>query len=427
MIEYNRRDLLKGAAGFAVAGQLKASPNYRVGLKYGDDVYQGTLAAIASSGEFPSVAGKTVVIKPNLVVGVGAATGVTTAPEAVRAVVDLCLQANAKKIVIVEASGLAGGPAAFEACGYAFFDTYHPKVSNLDLANEPLVVVSNPQGYLYRRMFVPKIVTKPGAVWISVAKMKTHALSTVTLNIKNLFGLFSPSKYRYPEGLDFMPRTDPHEYGMDQTINEMALVRPVHYSVIDGVIGLEGFGPLFGTPVASNVVVAAANSLAGDRIATEIMDVAAARAVHLAYAAVAGLGPANSSEIEVVGDPLVKAPYEPAKQVYPVTLPPSHTPAVTSPGAEGLLSYRVPTSFASLGRLEIIANSNTSPGAEVKRVLFDWQPVAEGEHNVVWDGLDDAGAPLAPGRYFVRLLTGYEESPPVRVAANSASKSFWVV
>jgi len=427
MMTLTRRDVLGGVAGLTLAQGLSASPTYRVGLKYGNDPYQTTLAAIASSGEFPNVTGKTVVIKPNLVVGVGASTGVTTDPAVVRAVVDLCLQLRARKVVIVEASGLAGGPAAFEACGYTFFDSYDPRVATFDLANDPLVMVSNPQGYLYQQLFVPKIVTKPRAVWISVAKMKAHVLSTVTLNVKNLFGLFSPAKYRYEDGRDFMPRTDPHEYGMDQTINEMALVRPVHYSVIDGIVGMQGFGPLYGTPIQSNVVVAAANSVAGDRVATEIMDLAQQRVVHLAYAAISGLGPAGMPDIEIVGDPLIKTPYEPAKQVYPVTLPPSHTPVVTSPGAEGLLSYRVPAGFASLGRLEILSNSNISPDVVVKRVLFDWQPVEEGTHDLVWDGLDEEGAPLPPGRYFVRLLTGYEESPPVRVAANSASKAFWVV
>lgn len=426
MAVLNRRELLLGMGGLSLARRGSAG-DYRVGLKYGSDAYQTTLAAIESSGEFPNVTGKKVVIKPNIVVGVPASTGVVTDPEVVRAIVDLCLAGNASKVYIVEASGLAGGNAAFEAAGYAPFDTYDPKVGTLDLGTERVEVVRNPHGYLYRSMFVPRIVADRNTIWISAAKMKAHALSTVTLNIKNWFGLYTPAKYRYSEDRAFLPRTDPHEFGMDQTINEMLLVRPMHYSVIDGIVGLEGFGPLFGTAIPSNVIVAAANGVAGDRVATQIMAAPQRRVVHLAYATASGLGPADLQGVSVVGDPLVQHPYEIPPQVLPVTLPPTHTPTVTQSGQEGQISYRVPPNFASLGRLEVIANSNMTPGVEIKRVLFDWQPIEEGEHSIVWNGLDDEGAPLPSGRYFTRLLTGYETSPELRIAANSASKPFWVV
>jgi hypothetical protein len=39
------------------------------------------------------------------------------------------------------------------------------------------------------------------------------------------------------------------------------------------------------------------------------------------------------------------------------------------------------------------------------RELLDWEQTA-GEHVVTWDGLDDAGRPVASGIYFYQLVTG---------------------
>ncbi|MGD2179433.1 MAG: DUF362 domain-containing protein, partial [Anaerolineae bacterium] len=117
-----RRFLQLAGAGvtWLAAGQRRAcAARYPVGLSHLADPYAATLAAV-NHVEWPAaaVAGRRVVIKPNLVVPMTADTGVTTDPEVVRALVDLALGSGATKVSIVE-GGLDG--AHFSDCGYDFF------------------------------------------------------------------------------------------------------------------------------------------------------------------------------------------------------------------------------------------------------------------------------------------------------------------
>ena len=66
---------------------------YQVGVGNSSDPYAATQRAVAASGAWPpvSLASRTVVIKPNLVIARPATTGATTDPQVVRALVDLAL------------------------------------------------------------------------------------------------------------------------------------------------------------------------------------------------------------------------------------------------------------------------------------------------------------------------------------------------
>ncbi len=425
-VKINRRHFVGGLAGFGIAQRLGAN-NHIVGLKYGSDPYQTTMSAIASAGQFPDVQGKTVAIKPNLVAGRAASTGVATDPQVVRAIVDMCLMSQAKAVVIVEGSGQGGGAAHFVGCGYSFFETYDPRVSLLDLSSAPMTVVPSSTAYLYRLMWLPEIAADPDTVWISAAKLKVHAMAGVSLATKNMFGLYSPATYGGYSWENFLPRRDPHELGMDQAIAELAAIRPIHYAVIDGIVGMEGTGPLAGWPISSNVVVAGANAVAVDRVGAEIMGANQGRIPHLATAAHLGLGPLSVDSVTVAGDPLLQVPFAHPAVFLPPTLWPSHYPVVTQRGRAGAIGYQVPPGATYLARLEVITDDNLNPGVAVKRVVFNWKTVTQGQRTLAWDGKDDEGAPLPPGKYFVRLLTCYHAINRGRIGVNSASRPFWVI
>lgn len=423
----NRRHFIGGLAGFGMAQRLGANDQHIVGIKYGSDPYQTAMSAIASAGQFPAVQGKTVVIKPNLVAGEAASTGVSTDPQVVRAIVDTCLVAQAKAVVIVEGSGKGGGAPHFTGCGYDFFATYDPRVSLLDLNTEPMTVVSNPAAYLYRLMWLPAIAADPDTVWISAAKLKVHSMAGVSLATKNMFGLYSPTTYGGFTWGNFLPRRDPHELGMDQAIAELAAIRPIHYSVIDGIVGMQGSGPLDGWPISSNVVVAGANSVAVDRVGAEIMGTDQGRIPHLATAGNLGLGPLSLNSVTIAGDPLVPASFAQPFVYLPPTLWPSHYPTLTQRGSGGAIGYQVPPGTTYLARLEVITDDNLNPGVMVKRVVFDWRTVFPGQRTLAWNGKDDEGSFLPPGKYFVRLLTRYHAINGGRITVNSASRPFWVL
>ena len=201
------------------------------------------------------------------------------------------LEAGAAKILIVE-GGVGIPPANFAACGYSGFANYASRVQLMDFGAQPLSLVRVPNGLTYYLMYVPTPIIQSDLVFISAAKMKTHASVVATLSMKNLFALPSPSKYLAPPGS--LARQGCHLRGVDEVIVDINLLRPISFAVIDGVWGLEGNGPLSGQPVARNLVLAGANPVALDLVALEVMEITQPVA-YLAYAASKGLGPTSAS------------------------------------------------------------------------------------------------------------------------------------
>src|SRR5262249_17838976 len=99
--DLERRSFLKLLAGsgvlLAAGPRLASAAPFQGGAGTSTDAYLATQRAIAACGQWPaaSVAGRTVVIKPNLVGAAPASSGITTDPQAVRAVVDQALAAGA--------------------------------------------------------------------------------------------------------------------------------------------------------------------------------------------------------------------------------------------------------------------------------------------------------------------------------------------
>ena len=74
-------------------------------------------------------------------------------------------------------------------------------------------------------------------------KMKTHHWAGVTLSLKNCFGCLPGRVYGWPKNAL-------HWVGIDKAILDVAgAVRP-GYAIVDGIVAMEGNGPIDGTPVA---------------------------------------------------------------------------------------------------------------------------------------------------------------------------------
>ena len=72
-------------------------------------------------------------------------------------------------------------------------------------------------------------------------KMKTHHWAGVTLSLKNLFGTLPGRVYGWPKNIL-------HWQGIERSILDIAgAVRP-RYAIVDGIVGMEGNGPISGDP-----------------------------------------------------------------------------------------------------------------------------------------------------------------------------------
>ena len=404
--------LLAANSAILAAGKQASGSSYTVGCGYGSDPYTAASVALASCGQFPSsFAGQTVVIKPNLVAALPSTSGATTDPMVVKAIVDLCLAAGATTILIVEAAP-PGKPSNFDVCGYtAVFQSY-PMVQLVDLRTGTYVLTQVPGGgYAYQAMWLPSVVLAPNTYFISAGKMKTHIDAVATLSMKNLVGLASEPAYGDP-ATKSLPRHDLHFRGIDLSIMDLNLVRPVNFAVIDGVWGMEGQGPVHGTPVATDVVLAGINPVAVDRVALNVMEIPQTTVTYLGYAAGAGLGPADTSDVTVMGDSYIPYPFT-AANTPPVLLQPVASPNTISlaAGARTKITYRIDSTCYT--RAEIIQDSDSTPAIILVRTLHNFTQVAAPGESVIWNGKDNTGAPVAPGTYLARIQARYTTSGPL--------------
>ena len=396
---------LLGASSALLAGaKAQSPPTYPVGVGYSSDPYTAAWVALSASGQFPTnLAGQTVVIKPNLVIPKPSSSSATTDPHVVQAIVDLSIAAGATQILIVEAP-LPGAAPFWGPCGYGavFTKKAYPQVQLVNLVTGTYVLTPVPGGgSAYQQMWVPSVVLQPNTFFISVGKMKTHQATVVTLSMKNLVGLASEPAYAQPVEAD-LPRHDLHLRSINQSIVDLNLIRPIDFAVVDGVWGMDGEGPTTGNPVATNVVLAGLNALAVDRVGLNVMEFAQNSVTYLGYAAQAGLGPANTNNVILLGDTYTPYPFVPAI-TPPVLYQPVATPNTISisAGQSASIKYAIAASCDTL--VEIIQDSDVTPSVNVIRTLHPYKMVKAPGESVTWNGKTGAGVAVAPGTYLARV------------------------
>jgi uncharacterized protein (DUF362 family) len=142
-------------------------------------------------------------------------------------------------------------------------------------------------------LWLPRNVAEADVV-VSMPKMKTHHWAGVTLSLKNCFGCVPGRVYGWPKNAL-------HFAGLDGAILDVAsAVRP-DLAIIDGVVGMEGNGPINGTPKEVGVVVIADDPVAADTTSARLMGVDPEDVLHLAEAG-RFLGQADPARIQMVGE-----------------------------------------------------------------------------------------------------------------------------
>jgi uncharacterized protein (DUF362 family) len=77
-----------------------------------------------------------------------------------------------------------------------------------------------------------------------------------------------------------------------------------HLTVIDGFVGMEGMGPVFGTAIAPRVALAGTDAVAVDSLAAHLMGFDPDEVGYLYYCKELGIGEGNLLRIEVLGNPI---------------------------------------------------------------------------------------------------------------------------
>ncbi len=285
-----RRDLVIGAAGVAALSSCarKAAPPAPVSIlrhaRYDQGLYDAVRRLLADHQL--DVQGKHVVLKPNLV-EFDSATTINTHPMLVHAAFEAFRSLGAASVRIAEGPGHRRITLDLaDAAGYfQIVSSFENVFTDLNLDELTRVRLKRPFSKL-RSLYLPN--TALGCdLLISMPKLKTHHWVGATLSMKNLFGLVPGGVYGWPKNIL-------HWAGINECIADLYAAFPKTFAIVDGIDGMEGNGPIQGTPKHAGVLVAGKNLAAVDATCCRIMGIDPGRIAYLRMSAGAqGLAEAN--------------------------------------------------------------------------------------------------------------------------------------
>jgi len=272
-------------------------PPSRVAIRKAVD-YGGELAGIVSETlrEFRlPVAGKSVLLKPNLVQP-DPGNLINTHPAVIAAAREAFLRLGASPVVIAEGPG-------HERDVEGILETIRLRdwVGRLDgqfvdlNLDEVRPVNLRTRASKLRRLFLPVAVLEADLV-VSLPKMKTHHWAGVTLSLKNLFGTVPGSCYGWPKNVL-------HWAGIENSILDLSTTLRPDFSIVDGIVAMEGNGPIQGTAKAAGVLVMGDDPVAVDATAARVMGLVPERIGYLQKAGYA-LGNVSAEKIQQIGESL---------------------------------------------------------------------------------------------------------------------------
>lgn len=255
-------------------------------------VIRGGLAELGFGRE--RLRGKSVLLKPNLVEPSATAPHVNTHPALIRAVAEVFRSWDAHEVVIAEGQGhIRDTHFVLEQSGLEPV-LREARLPFVDLNTDDVFEVRNRTGFSrLTSLHLPRTLRRADLV-VSLPKMKTHHWAGVTLSMKNLFGVMPGVCYGWPKNAL-------HHAGLEESIVDIAAAVRPHLAIVDGVIGMEGDGPVMGSPKAAGVLVMGTNLPAVDATAAQVMGFDPGRIRHLRMAS-GLLGPIRDRHIEQRGE-----------------------------------------------------------------------------------------------------------------------------
>lgn len=259
---------------------------------YNMDVYD-TVYRLVSEHKL-NVRGKKIVLKPNLV-EFDADTAINTHPLVVHAAYEAFLRLGAAEIRIAEGPGHRRGTLDLaDAAG--FFSTvpkFEDAFTDLNLDDVAKRAIPQPLSQL-KTLYLPHTVLDCDLL-VSLPKMKTHHWAGATLAMKNLFGLVPGGVYGWPKNVL-------HWAGIPESIVDLHHLFPRQFAIVDGIVGMEGNGPIQGTPKHAGVLVAGSDVAAVDATCCRIMGIDPKRIEYLILAR--GEENLEETSFRQIGEPL---------------------------------------------------------------------------------------------------------------------------
>ena len=148
------------------------------------------------------------------------------------------------------------------------------KIRFVDLNRDELIRTPLRAGYTgMKDLWLPRTVLQADYL-VSMPKIKAHHWSGVTLSMKNMFGVVPGARYGWPKNIL-------HWKGIQESILDLCATVPIHFVIADGIVAMEGNGPLNGTSRHLGKIVLADDPIAADATCARLMGFDPRRIVHI--------------------------------------------------------------------------------------------------------------------------------------------------
>ncbi len=273
-----------------------------------DSILDAVRRAVKSAaGNEPLIhQGDTVLLKPNIFCPSPAP--LTTDPRVVAAMVTVALELGAGDVIVGEGRSISTAKYrkannTTRLCSEAIGMTQAVEAAGgrmLFFEEAERVEVEVPGGLVLKKVNVPKIALDAD-VFIDMPVLKIHSLTFVTLGIKNLHGVISDDDKLFGHSYPALP----------EKLTDFLRVRKPDLTVMDAVVGLEGDHAEEGTPVPMGLIFAGRDVVAVDAVACSVIGFDPMEVDINRVAAEQGLGVADLSAIEVLGESIesVRRPF----------------------------------------------------------------------------------------------------------------------
>jgi uncharacterized protein (DUF362 family) len=270
---------------------------------YQADIASVILRGLQELGIPPSaIRGKRVLLKPNLVETNPLKLHINTNPAVVRGAAEAFLKMGAAGVVVAEGPGHCQdtlrvldesgmGPALRE-----------DRIPFIDLNYQDGYTLPNAGRFSRLTGLTFPAPLRQADLIVSMAKLKTHHHVGVTLSMKNLFGVMPGIYYGWPKNVL-------HYAGIGPPILDITATLRPQLAIVDGIVGMEGDGPIMGDPKPVGALIMGTNLPAVDATCCRIMKIDPLRVGYI-QAANYRLGPVQESGIIQVGEPIASVATE---------------------------------------------------------------------------------------------------------------------
>jgi len=304
---FTRRDLLLGVPLALAAACVKRAPydaarfthaaRSAVGLFPAAD-YSVDFSQVVSRGLVElgvSVKGLRVFLKPNMV-EYEAGTIINTDARVVVGAALAMLRSGAREVIVGE------GPGHRRDIEYLLVSTglydhlRENRIRFIDLNHDDVRTVALASRFTKLTELALPMELLASDFVVSMPKLKTHHWAGLTVSMKNLFGVVPGAVYGWPKNLL-------HVHGIDASIVDLTATLRPQLAIVDAVVGMEGDGPIMGSPRAVGCVVMGTDLVSVDATCARLIGLDPATVSYLSTAS-AFLGNLGADRIEQRGERL---------------------------------------------------------------------------------------------------------------------------